>query len=100
MKCELCQCEIDKLTVHHLIPKSRIKNKYKDIKDDPSNWLWICRSCHDHIHATFSENELRDNYFSKELLLNNSEMQKFIKWKIKHPDFIGHAKMNKKRKHH
>lgn len=96
-KCELCGIECD-LTRHHLIPKLRAKNKYKDIKEDPSNLLWICRSCHDHIHASFSENELRDQYFTKELLLSAPEMQKFIKWKIKHPDFIGHAKMSNKRK--
>ena len=98
MKCELCQCEIDELTVHHLIPKSRIKNKYKEIKEDPNNLLWICRSCHDQIHALFTNTELRDIYNTKESLLSNENMIKYIQWKIKHPNFDGHSKMSNKRK--
>lgn len=99
MKCELCQCEIDKLTVHHLIPKSRAKNKYKEVKEDPSNLIWICRSCHDQIHSLWDESTLRDLYNTKEKLLAAPEMQKFIAWKRKHPDFTGHSKMSNQRKH-
>ena len=92
-KCELCGAEC-KLTLHHLVPQVRCKNKYKEVKDDPSNHLWVCDSCHGHIHATFTENELRDLYSTKEKLLATPEMQKFIAWKIKHPDFNGHSKMS------
>ena len=96
--CELCNIE-EKLTKHHLIPVSRTRNKYKDIKDDPSNWLWICRSCHDQLHALFTETQLRDNYNTKEKILESYEMMKFITWKRKHPDFKGHSKMsNSKRR--
>ena len=98
MKCELCQCEIDNLTVHHLIPKSRIRNKYKEIKEDPSNLLQICRSCHDQIHSLWDESTLRDLYNTKEKLLASPEMQKFIVWRQKHPDFNGHSKMSNNRK--
>lgn len=96
-KCELCgtQCE---LTRHHLIPRLKAKNKYKEMKNDPSNILMICRSCHDFVHANFSENELRDMYNTKEALMSNDEIQKFLKWKKKHPDFSGHSKMSHKRK--
>ena len=46
-KCATCSLETD-LTLHHLVPQSKTKSsKYKKIKDDPSNHLWICRSCHD-----------------------------------------------------
>lgn len=95
--CELCGVECE-CTKHHLIPQSRIRNKYKDIKEDPSNLIWICRSCHDHIHSTFDNTQLRDIYNTKEKLLESEEMQKFIKWKIKHPDFKGHSKMSNERK--
>lgn len=95
--CELCGCESD-LTKHHLIPKLRAKNKYKEIKEDPSNLIWICRSCHDQIHAIWTENELRDLYNTKEKLLDAPEMQKFVTWKKRHPDFKGHSKMSNKRK--
>ena len=95
--CELCGCDAD-LTAHHLIPKVKAKNKYREIKDDPSNLIWICRSCHDQIHAIFDNTQLRDIYNTKDKLLSSNEMQKFIKWKIKHPEFKGHSKMSNERK--
>lgn len=95
--CELCGLECE-LTKHHLIPQSRAKNKYKEIKEDPSNLLWICRSCHDQIHSLWDESTLRDLYNSKEKLLATPEMQKFIAWKRKHPDFNGHSKMSNARR--
>lgn len=95
--CELCglPCE---LTKHHLIPQARIRNKYKAIKEDPSNLLWICRSCHDQIHSLWDETTLRDLYNTKEKLLSAPEMKKFIVWKRKHPDFSGHSKMSNARR--
>lgn len=95
--CALCGAE-KKLTRHHLIPKVRAKNKYKEIKEDPSNLLWICRSCHDQIHSLWDESTLRDLYNTKEKLLAAPEMQKFISWKRKHPDFTGHSKMSNARR--
>ena len=96
-RCELCGLECAP-TKHHLIPQSRIRNKYKEIKEDPSNILWICRSCHDQIHSLWDESTLRDLYNTKEKLLAAPEMQKFIAWKKKHPDFTGHSKMSNDRK--
>lgn len=95
--CALCGAK-KKLTRHHLIPKVRAKNKYKEIKEDPSNLLWICRSCHDQIHSLWDESTLRDLYNTKEKLLAAPEMQKFIVWKRKHPDFTGHSKMSNARR--
>ena len=97
-KCELCGIECE-LTKHHCVPQVRCKNKYKEIKEDPSNLIWICRQCHDQVHACFSENELRDLYNSKEKLMSTPEMQKFISWRQKHPDFNGHSKMSNSRKY-
>ena len=96
-KCELCGIECS-LTKHHIIPVSRTRNKYKDIKNDESNIIWICRSCHDQLHAIFTNDQLRDTYNTKEKILGSEEMQRFIAWKKKHPDFIGHSKMSNSRK--
>lgn len=96
-QCELCTCKA-KLTKHHLIPKVRCKNKYQKLKNDDNNFIWICNECHSHIHATYSENELRDNYSSKDLLLQSEKIQKFIKWRKKHQDFSGGSKMSNRRK--
>ena len=96
-KCELCGISC-KTTKHHLIPQLKCKNKYKEIKDDPLNIIWVCRSCHDQIHACFSESQLRDLYNTKKKLLESDEMKKYISWKIKHPDFKGHSKMSNNRR--
>lgn len=97
-KCELCGCEKD-LTRHHLIPVSRLKNKYAKVKTtDEGNWIWICRQCHDHIHAVKGESDLRDNFNTKEKLLADPEIAKFVAWRTKHPDFDGHSKMSNGRR--
>ena len=96
-KCQLCGCEV-KLTKHHLIPKLKAKNKYKEIKEDPSNYIWICRSCHDSIHALYTETELRDKYSTLEALLQAPELAKFLTWKRKHPDFVGSSRMSNRKR--
>lgn len=95
--CETCGCEAD-LTKHHLVPVLKAKNKYKEIKEDPSNHIWICRQCHDQIHACYTESELRDLYFTKDRLMEAPKFRKFVEWRRKHPDFSGHSKMSNDRK--
>lgn len=98
-KCATCGFETE-LTLHHLVPQSKAKSgKYKQIKDDLSNHLWICRSCHDQIHALYENNILRDVYNTFESLMAAPEFAKYISWKKKHPDFKGHSKMSNTKKH-
>lgn len=99
--CELCGCECD-LTKHHLIPQkvSRSAKYGKELKTEESNFLWICTECHSQIHALYSEQELRDFYYTRELLLSSDKLGKFIKWKVKHPTFNGSSKMSNHRKRH
>jgi len=92
-KCQMCGCDCD-LTAHHLIPRVKCHNKYKQIMNDDSNLIMICRQCHDHIHAAYDENYLRDNLSSLELLMADEKIKKFVDWRKKHPDFNGHAKMS------
>lgn len=96
--CQMCGANVE-LTKHHLIPRVKAKNKYKEIRDDESNLIWICRQCHDAIHANFSENELRDVYNTLESLMRTPEISKFVAWRKKHLDFTGSAKMSNKRKY-
>lgn len=95
--CETCGCEAE-LTLHHLVPVSRAKNKYKDTKDDPSNHLMVCRQCHDAIHAAYDNTQLRDLYYTKALLLEAPAFKKFVQWRRKHQGFSGHSKMGNERK--
>lgn len=96
-KCEICGCEC-KPTLHHLVPQqvSRHKNKY--LKTDEGNFLRICGECHSQIHALYSNQELKDRLFTKELLLADPKFHKYVEWKKKHPDFRGSSKMAKERR--
>lgn len=98
-KCEICGIE-DELTVHHLIPQSMSRSsKYsKKLKTDENNFLMICECCHEKIHSMFTNQELRDIYFTKDALLRNEDFEKFVKWRQKHPDFHGSSKMSNNRK--
>ena len=92
--CQMCGCPCEP-TKHHLIPVSRTRNRYKDIRDDDSNHIWICRSCHDFLHANFDNTELRDRLNTLDAIINDEKCNRFISWKKKHPDFKGHAKMSR-----
>jgi hypothetical protein len=82
-KCELCG-RSTVLTRHHLIPRTRHRNKRTQkrfARDEmQTRILWVCRSCHNHIHETFSEKELADTYHRKDLLLSHPAIQKFVNW--------------------
>ena len=56
MTCGLCERDVDALTVHHLVPRSRLK------KGDPVPTVDICSACHRQIHALFGNRELADEY--------------------------------------
>lgn len=93
-KCELCGVETD-LTKHHLVPQSVSRSgKYpKSLKTDEGNFLMVCNECHGQIHALFSNQQLRDLYYTKELLLGSDGFGKFVMWRRKHPEFTGSSKM-------
>lgn len=96
-KCAICGSS-ENLTKHHLVPRVKCHNKYRQIENDDENIVMLCRSCHDAVHAAYSENELRDSYSTVEKLLAAPEIAKYAAWKKKHPDFKGHAKMSNRRK--
>lgn len=81
--CELCEREIE-LTKHHLIPRTTHKKAYvtKHFSKDECNQnvLWVCRDCHNQIHASISEPELAKHYYTKELLLEEPSIKKFVEW--------------------
>ena len=95
--CEICGSP-DDLTVHHLVPQqvSRHKNKY--LKTEESNFLRICQECHSQIHALYTNQELKELYYTKELLLAADKFKKYVDWKLKHPNFKGSSKMSRDKK--
>lgn len=96
-KCEICGLECD-VTKHHLVPQSQSRHKNKYLKTDEGNFLWVCTECHSQIHALFTNYELKTLYNTKEALLDEPRMRKFVEWRRKHPDFKGSSKMSNKRK--
>ncbi|MFB2837685.1 MULTISPECIES: HNH endonuclease [Floridanema] len=76
LPCELCERAMDKLTVHHLIPRQSTKRK----KLDPGPTIDICSACHRQIHVLFDNKYLAQELNSKEKLKSDRQMQKFLAW--------------------
>lgn len=57
--CELCRCEVNEVTTHHLIPRSRHKKKKTDLTRDDFKGrpVDLCRSCHKEVHM-MTDNEV------------------------------------------
>src|ERR687890_589224 len=79
--CPLCGRELaGPCNRHHLIPVS------KGGKNTPT--ILLHKICHDKIHAVFTENELKRQYNTIELLQQQEEINRFIKWvRKKEPEF-------------
>lgn len=74
--CQLCEREMKRLTLHHLVPRQTVKPK----KADPGPTVNICSACHHQIHALFSNIELAQSLNSLEKIKNEPQIQKFLAW--------------------
>jgi 5-methylcytosine-specific restriction protein A len=74
MTCRLCQRNVEKLTEHHLIPRSEGKKGVALPK------IWVCSACHRQIHALFTNAELATNYNTAERLKEEPRMVLFLNW--------------------
>lgn len=74
MTCRLCQRNVEKLTEHHLIPRSKGK------KGERLPTIWICSACHRQIHALFTNDELAAQFNTPERLRDEPRMEKFLAW--------------------
>lgn len=82
-RCELCRRE-QPLTFHHLIPRKNHRKGYfrrHFSKDDLNRrGLMLCRLCHRHLHRVYDEGELGRRLNTKEAILEEPEMQRFLEW--------------------
>ncbi len=76
MQCELCEREMEQLTVHHLTPRQNTKRK----KADPGPTAEICSACHRQVHALFDNKQLARELNSIKKLKDEPQMQKFLAW--------------------
>lgn len=83
MICPVCERDIDKLTKHHLVPRSRHSNG-KTIKrhgkEGLNKVIWVCRECHSQLHALLTEKEMDEYYFTFEKLMSYPDIAKYAKW--------------------
>lgn len=82
--CELCRRDGCLLTKHHLIPQARHANKRNkrefDRQEVKFRVAWICRPCHNHVHALFTEKTLEREFNTLDALLAHPEVAKFAGW--------------------
>lgn len=91
--CKLCNLEFEdeQTNFHHLIPKSfhnnkRILKQYdKDFLN--KNGIILCIACHNKLHSCIDEKDMAFEYNTIERIVENEEIQKWVNWKHKHPDF-------------
>jgi ribosomal protein S14 len=81
-RCALCGRE-EKLTRHHLIPRTRHHNKKNKCDFDRAlvkKVVGLCRPCHSQVHMVLTEKELERGYRTVEALLAHTEIAKFVEW--------------------
>jgi len=81
--CEMCGREKE-LTFHHFIPKTCHRNKWfkKNFTKEEmkKSGMDVCHDCHHFIHKTYPEKELGRNFNSREKLIADPKIRKFLKW--------------------
>ncbi len=75
-RCELCGRTVEKLTVHHLVPRSQVTRKNRPVIPTAK----LCAACHRQLHVLFSNRDLQTHYASIADLRAAPEMQTFLKW--------------------
>lgn len=87
--CDLCGLRADSLERHHLIPRTRHRNKRNkkrfEREDVRTRLAMLCTHCHDMVHATLSPKELEDRYNTLDALRGHPRIEKFVQWIRKHP---------------
>ena len=83
-RCELCRRAVPKLTVHHLIPRSRHRNKRTrrefDRAEREGRLALLCPPCHQQVHAVLDEKTLARDYHSVAALAAHPEIARFVAW--------------------
>jgi len=89
MRCELCGRDVSEITTHHLIPRTRHKNKRNKREFARSEvrgrTIEVCRPCHKNSHAVLSNKELERSYNTLEALQGHPDIRKFSEWVASRP---------------
>lgn len=80
--CDLCGRD-EELTRHHLIPRTRHRNKRTKRefeREEVRATVGLCRPCHAQLHKLFTEKELEREWNSLERLRAHPDVEKFVRW--------------------
>lgn len=88
--CALCHRTVSYLTRHHLIPRTRHKNKRNKKmfarQDVKTRIVHLCRPCHHNIHVVLNNKELERDYNTLAALQQHPSITKFTAWVRNKPD--------------
>lgn len=73
--CLLCERPTNKLTDHHVVPRSR----------GGTETIAICVDCHRQIHVLYDNKMLEEDYNTAELLLASEGFSKYLMWAKNRP---------------
>ena len=91
-QCELCERPVGRLTVHHLVPRQKTRQKGLD----PGPTSNLCAACHRQIHTQFNNAYLAQELNSLTKLKADPQMQKFLAW-VKKQDPHKRVKVDRKK---
>jgi hypothetical protein len=81
--CAFCE-RLKPLSFHHLAPKKTHKNsKVKKLFTEEElmhRGLYLCADCHRKIHATFDHLTLALEYNTRNKLLSDPQISRFVSW--------------------
>ncbi len=86
--CGLCGRRVQRLTRHHLIPRTRHKNKRNKKTFDRRGihrTTGLCSPCHRHVHTVLDYKELEREYNTLEALKAHPDVRRFVEWVSKKP---------------
>ena len=81
--CELCDRVVQRLTRHHLVPRTRHKNKRNKKTFDRREihrTVGLCSPCHRHVHTVLDNKELEREYNTLEALKAHPDVERFVEW--------------------
>ncbi len=86
--CELCGRVVQRLTRHHLVPRTRHKNKRNKKTFDRREihrTVGLCSPCHRHVHVSIANKDLEREYNTLEALKAHPDVERFVAWISKKP---------------
>ncbi len=86
--CGLCHRTVQRLTRHHLVPRTRHKNKRNKKMFDRQeihSTVGLCSPCHRHIHTILDNKDLEREYNTLEALKTHPDVGRFVEWVSRKP---------------